>query len=39
MTSADTLAALGEVTTATISTILLKKGIRNAYMRGPKPLA
>jgi regulator of RNase E activity RraA len=39
MTSADMLAALGEVTTATITTILLKKGIRNAYMRGPKPLA
>lgn len=38
MTSADALAALGEVTTATITTILLKKGIRNAYMRGPKPL-
>ena len=37
MTS-NVLAALGEVTTATITTILLKKGIRNAYMRGPKPL-
>jgi regulator of RNase E activity RraA len=39
MISADALAALAQVTTATITTILLKKGIRNAYMRGPKPLA
>src|SRR5215472_8912917 len=39
MLSAAGLAALAEVTTATITTILLKKGIRNAYMRGPKPLA
>jgi regulator of RNase E activity RraA len=35
----DVMAALAEVTTATITTILLKKGIRNAYLRGPKPLA
>ena len=33
----DALAALHNVTTATITTVLLKKGIRNAYMRGPKP--
>jgi regulator of RNase E activity RraA len=39
MVSADVLAALSEVTTATITTILLKQGIRNAYLRGPKPLA
>jgi len=39
MLSTAGLAALAEVTTATITTILLKKGIRNAYMRGPKPLA
>jgi regulator of RNase E activity RraA len=39
MISADVLAAFAEVTTATITTVLLKKGIRNAYMRGPKPLA
>ena len=39
MTSQAALAALAEVTTATITTILLKQGIRNAYMRGPKPLA
>jgi regulator of RNase E activity RraA len=35
----DALAALREVTTATITTVLLKKGIRNAYMRGPMPLS
>ena len=34
----DAFAALAAVTTATITTVLLKKGIRNAYMRGPKPL-
>ncbi|MFL6971387.1 MAG: ribonuclease activity regulator RraA [Xanthobacteraceae bacterium] len=39
MTSSDTFAALAEVSTATITTVLLKKGIRNGYMRGPKPLA
>jgi regulator of RNase E activity RraA len=39
MISADALAALAEVSTATITTVLLKKGIRNAYLRGPKPLA
>jgi len=39
MTSADALAALRDITTATITTVLLKKGIRNAYMRGPMPLS
>ncbi len=39
MISAEALALLADVTTATITTVLLKKGIRNAYMRGPKPLA
>lgn len=29
---------LSDVTTATITTILLKKGLRNAWMRGTKPL-
>jgi regulator of RNase E activity RraA len=29
---------LSEVTTATITTILLKKGLRNAWMRGCRPL-
>ena len=36
--SADVIAALREVSTATITTILLKKGIRRTYMSGPKPL-
>lgn len=31
--------ALSRVATATITTVLLKKGIRRAWMRGPKPLA
>jgi regulator of RNase E activity RraA len=34
-TSIDTLSAL---TTATISTLLFKKGLRNVWLRGPKPL-
>src|SRR5690349_12900471 len=34
--SRDTLAA---VSTATITTILLKKGLRNVWMRGTRPLA
>ena len=29
---------LGEVSTATVTSILLKKGLRNIWMRGPKPL-
>jgi regulator of RNase E activity RraA len=32
-------AALHSASTATISTVLLKKGIRRAWMRGPMPLA
>jgi regulator of RNase E activity RraA len=36
--SADLFAVLREVSAATVTTILLKKGIRNAYMRGPMPL-
>src|SRR5437899_10715686 len=39
MITPEALSALADVTTATITTVLLKKGIRNAYMRGPKPLA
>jgi regulator of RNase E activity RraA len=31
-------AALSKITTATITTVLLKKGIRNAWMRGPVAL-
>jgi regulator of RNase E activity RraA len=30
--------ALGAVSTATITTILLKKGLRRVWMRGPRPL-
>jgi len=29
---------LSEVSTATVTSILLKKGLRNVWMRGPKPL-
>ena len=32
------VAALETVSTATITTVLLKKGLRNVWMRGPKPL-
>lgn len=32
------LAALAGVTTATITTVLLKKGLRNIWMRGTRPL-
>ena len=39
MLSRDIHDRLLAVTTATITTILLKKGIRRTYMRGPKPLA
>src|SRR5580698_9293049 len=33
-----TIEALRGVTTATITTVLHKKGLRNIWMRGPKPL-
>ena len=33
-----TLAALSGVSTATITTVLLKKGLRNVWLRGTKPL-
>jgi len=32
------VAALTHVTTATLTTVLLKKGLRNVYMRGTRPL-
>src|ERR1700723_4681015 len=35
---AATLAALSGVATATLTTVLLKKGLRNVWMRGAKPL-
>ena len=38
MLSPDIVAALKGVSTATITTILLKKGIRRSWMHGPKPL-
>jgi len=33
------VATLAQVTTATLTTILLKKGLRNVWMRGTRPLA
>jgi len=36
--SADVLQALSGVTTATITTILLTKGLRNVWLRGTRPL-
>ncbi len=35
---AETIATLKTITTATITTILLKKGLRNVWLRGAKPL-
>ena len=39
MTDVDIIAALGRVSTATLTTVLLKKGLRNTWLRGTKPLA
>ena len=39
MTDTALLTALRQITTATITTVLLKKGIRSAWMKGPRPLA
>jgi len=39
MMDSDIFDALRRTSTATVTTILLKKGIRRAWMRGPKPLA
>ena len=36
--STDTIAALRGVTTATLTTILLKKGLRNVWIRGAMPM-
>lgn len=36
--SSDVIAALQHVCTATLTTVLLKKGLRNVWMRGPRPL-
>lgn len=38
MSSSDLVARLRTVSTATITTILLKKGIRRTWMQGPRPL-
>ena len=35
----DLNAALARITTATLTTVLLKKGLRNVWLRGPMPLA
>jgi regulator of RNase E activity RraA len=37
-TDAEIIETLSKVTTATITTILLKKGLRNVWLRGTKPL-
>src|ERR1700677_11086 len=34
----EAIATLSRVSTATITTVLLKKGLRNVWLRGPKPL-
>jgi regulator of RNase E activity RraA len=36
--SAEAVATLSRVSTATITTVLLKKGLRNVWMRGSRPL-
>ena len=36
--SKDAIKTLSHVTTATITTVLLKKGLRNVWMRGARPL-
>jgi regulator of RNase E activity RraA len=38
MTDTALFSALRHITTATITTVLLKKGIRRTWMKGPKPL-
>ncbi len=35
----ETVAALSVVSTATLTTVLLKKGLRNVWMRGTRPLS
>ena len=37
-TDKDIVSALARVTTATLTTLLLKKGLRNVWMRGTRPL-
>src|SRR5436189_1508470 len=38
ITDHDIVATLARVTTATLTTLLLKKGLRNVWMRGTRPL-
>jgi regulator of RNase E activity RraA len=38
-TNLETLKALSSVSSATVSTVLLKKGLRNVWIRGTKPLS
>jgi regulator of RNase E activity RraA len=38
ITDRDVVATLSGVTTATLTTLLLKKGLRNVWMRGTRPL-
>ena len=38
MLSPDLVATLRTISTGTITTILLKKGLRRTWMLGPKPL-
>src|SRR6266496_3129014 len=35
---AEVIEALSSVSTATVTTVLLKKGLRNVWMRGTRPL-
>ena len=37
-TEAALIDALSKVTTATLTTVLLKKGLRNVWLRGAAPL-
>ena len=37
--AADVVEALQRITTATLTTVLLKKGLRNVWMRGTRPVA
>src|SRR6202162_1241224 len=37
-TDRDIVATLEKVTTATLTTLLMKKGLRNVWMRGTRPL-
>ena len=36
--TADAIATLSKISTATLTTVLLKKGLRNVWMRGTRPL-